>query len=111
MKIKSVVIHPYVYTVDHTDKKPKDCYGQIDFDDQIIEVSRHYNFRMEQDTLLHECIHGLCHQINQFKSDDEEEDFVLKFTPRLLAFIKDNVDLIQFLQMTHPEPKARVKKK
>lgn len=41
--------------------EPKELYGEIDFDCEVIRISDKYNSKQQAVTLLHEILHGVDH--------------------------------------------------
>lgn len=58
-----------------------------------VDVSR----SQIRDTLLHECMHGICVDLNLNFADGEEEQIIRGFTPWLLMLLRDNPDVVAFL--------------
>lgn len=97
MKFTKVKIHPSVYTLSYPKTRNSELCGTTQHTRRKITIYPHDCPQQERDTLLHECLHALCHEIQFFKSDEEEENFILRFTPRLLAFIQDNPKIARYL--------------
>lgn len=104
MKFKSVSIHPFKYALKYPRNKSSDNHGTTDRGNKEICIYPHKNKQAERDTLLHEIVHALLHESNLLREEDDrddrekkEEEFVLRFTPRLLAFLQDNPQIINYL--------------
>lgn len=62
------------------------CYGNINHNDQIINISSLYGEDQQKMTFIHECLHG----IDDMAETDLTEDQVRKLAKGLYSFIKDN---------------------
>lgn len=96
MKFKKVIIHPAIYTIDYPQTHIGSDHGETDTDNRVISVHYSQDDNIHRDTLLHEILHAILSEIYFFKDDDAEENFVRRFTPRLLALLQDNPELIKW---------------
>lgn len=63
-----------------------ECYGEIDYDKQIIRINEKYNENQKKATLIHEILHGL----SDMYSLDLSEDVVTKLANCLYTLELDN---------------------
>lgn len=71
------------------------CYGHIDFDTHVIEIDKTLrDVQGQQQTFLHELVHGI---VREFKINfsDNEEDIVDKLADGLHQVIKDNPEIFK----------------
>lgn len=83
-----------VLTEDVILKNNQQCYGHIGFDTHIIEIDKTLrDIQGQQQTFLHELVHGI---VYEFKIDfsDKEESVVDKLADALHQVIRDNPDII-----------------
>ena len=87
----------------------KDCYGAFSGWGPLIELDadkadKPMGHEKIRSTLLHETLHamlelgGLCSMFE----DEAEESFISRFGPLLLAFVRDNPNVIFYLQESAP---------
>ena len=87
----------------------KDCYGAFSGWGPLIELDadkadKPMGHEKIRSTLLHETLHamlelgGLCSMFE----DEAEESFISRFGPLLLAFVRDNPNVIFYLQEGAP---------
>lgn len=52
---------------------PSECYGKIDFDKEIIEIATKFNQNQQNQTFLHELIHGIFEKLdmNELKNNEQ----------------------------------------
>jgi len=97
---RKIKIAPYIYTVQEVPKLPD--AGSCETDYETITVSGNQTDTQKADTLLHESLHGVFNQGlgDQLKELDKglEETLCAFLAPRLLAIIRDNPGLIEFLK-------------
>jgi len=83
------------YTIEKTDVSEKlllngaICYGEIEYDDQIIRLNNSFSDEQKELTLIHEMLHG----ISNMYTLDMSEDVVTKLANALYITIKDNPNL------------------
>lgn len=96
-KFNNVIVHPRQYVL----KYPKNAHpredGNTSHRRRTITIYPHNHEQAFKDTLLHEMLHAVLHEITFFPDMDQEEDFVLRFTPRLLALLQDNPLIFQYI--------------
>lgn len=51
---------------------PNECYGKIDFDKEKIEISIKYNQNQQNQTFLHELIHGIFDKLDMHELGGNE---------------------------------------
>ena len=85
------------YTIEKTDVSEKlllngdICYGEIEYDDQIIRLNNSFSDEQKEATLIHEMIHG----ISNMYTLDMSEDLVTKLANALYITIKDNLSIFK----------------
>ncbi|AGK97400.1 hypothetical protein [Clostridium pasteurianum] len=67
----------------------KVCYGEIQYDNGIINISKKYSEDQQKCTFLHEVIHG----IDDIFEIGLEEDQVRKIAKGIYLLIKDNSEI------------------
>lgn len=90
-------VHELVYLpVGHEDLKEgaDACVGRIDHDALKILVEDGQPLAAEQDTILHECLHGVERAMNL----ELPEDVIHRMASGMLAVLKDNPALINYLR-------------
>lgn len=96
-----VQIGPHRYTLT-THVWPEDDHqvGECDKHALTIRYDDTQHRSQLADTLLHECLHAITYATGFSNEWGQELDeaFVCRFTPTLLSFLRDNPDLIRFLQ-------------
>lgn len=68
---------------------PNECYGKIDFDKEKIELSTKYNQNQQNQTFLHELIHGIFDKLDMHDLRDNET-LVNQLSKELYEVILDN---------------------
>ncbi len=68
---------------------PDECYGRIDYDDEIIEISIKYNQNQQNQTFLHELIHGILDKLDMHELRKDEK-VVNQLSKELYKVILDN---------------------
>lgn len=68
---------------------PNECYGKIDFDKEKIELSTKYNQNQQNQTFLHELIHGIFDKLDMHDLRDNET-VVNQLSKELYEVILDN---------------------
>lgn len=96
MKPSSVRIIGKTYKVLYASGKPldDDNLGELDHDKQRIHVRTGQPLEQEQDTLLHEVVHGIDHEMNLNMSEKQ----VRGLATGMLAVLKDNPRLLTYLR-------------
>jgi hypothetical protein len=74
-------------------------YGSTDHVTLRIMVNPATASGQQQDTLLHEALHGVVAVFNLMPdwNREQEETFVSRFTPLLLLLLRDNPELVRFV--------------
>ena len=68
---------------------PNELYGRIDFDKEKIELSTKYNRNQQNQTFLHELIHGIFDKLDMYELRDNET-VVNQLSKELYEVILDN---------------------
>ena len=68
---------------------PNECYGKIDLDKEKIELSTKYNQNQQNQTFLHELIHGIFDKLDMHELRDNET-VVNQLSKELYEVILDN---------------------
>lgn len=68
---------------------PNECYGKIDFDKEKIELSTKYNQNQQNQTFIHELIHGIFDKLDMHDLRDNEI-VVNQLSKKLYEVILDN---------------------
>ena len=68
---------------------PNECYGRIDFDKEKIELSTKYNQNQQNQTFLHELIHGIFDKLDMHDLRDNET-VVNQLSKELYEVVLDN---------------------
>jgi hypothetical protein len=76
--------------------------GECDSDGQVIMVREGQPLEQEQDTLWHELIHA----VDEAMDSRLKESQVKRLATGLLAVIKDNPSLIQYLKKKNAKPRT-----
>lgn len=69
--------------------------GECSYRDCTIRVSDGQLPADQVETVVHEALHTLFHDVGMTMSSDEEETIVSHLTPRLTAFLADNPDAVR----------------
>lgn len=72
--------------------------GEIDFDRLEIKICEGLADQKEAETLLHEILHGILDATASQETKDGEEALVNRLASGLTSVIRDNPELIDFLQ-------------
>lgn len=87
------------------DGKLSDCWGAYEESGPYIELDQSPSRPMGHEKLRLTLIHETVHAMNQisgldsmFTDGDCEENFTRRFSPLFLAFIRDNPNVVAFLQ-------------
>lgn len=70
-----------------------DDMGDCNYDTQVISIDAEVPLGNAQDTLLHECIHALDHQVKIKLREDQ----VVKLATVLLTWMKSNPKTVRYL--------------
>lgn len=87
------------YTIEHADTREMliinggVCYGEIEYDDQVIRLNKNYGDEQKKATLIHEILHG----ISNMYTLDMTEDLITKLANALYIVMKDNPNLFNTL--------------
>lgn len=95
MRFKKINAHPFTYKVRYSNDIEDS--GETSFQKRQVIISLNEDPQYNKGTLLHEMLHILLHDMNYFKEEADEEDFVLRMEPRLLAIIQDNPKIFKYL--------------
>ena len=85
------------YTVENTEVRERlvavsdECYGEIDYNENVIRLNDKYNEERKKATLIHEVLHG----ISEMYTLDMSEDLVTKLADALYTVIKDNPEIFK----------------
>lgn len=98
MEIKDKVkIGSMEYEVIKTDKPilldDKVCNGIIDYENLFIEISTNRAAQKQEETFIHEVLHGIIRERNLILED--EEMVVEEISKGLYQVIKDNIDIFK----------------
>lgn len=77
-----------------TDGLDPELNGECDSDKQVISVRDGQPLEQEQDTLLHELIHGIDEAVDARLTESQ----VKRLATALLATLKDNASLVSYLR-------------
>jgi Zn-dependent peptidase ImmA (M78 family) len=94
MKIKSVF---YDYEVDFIPNESSDNHGLTDKSKKKIFIEKNINPQVQRETLLHEILHVVCEDMYFFKDDEKEEEFIRKFSPRLMHILCNSEEATNFI--------------
>lgn len=95
MRFKKAILHPTDYAIFYSEHLEED--GHTDTSKRNIVIKESGNEQYDKATLLHELLHAILHEINYFTNDEQEEDFVRRLEPRLLALLQDNPAIFKYL--------------
>lgn len=68
---------------------PRELYGQIDYNAELIQLSTRFGQNQINQTFLHELVHGICEKIGYNETNDDDR-FIDQFSATLYEIIKDN---------------------
>lgn len=68
---------------------PNDCYGKIDYDKEIIEISNRFNQKQQNQTFLHKLVHGIFEKLD-LHDLRQDERIVNQLATALYEVILDN---------------------
>lgn len=68
---------------------PSECYGKIDFDKETIEIAIKFNQKQQNQTFLHELIHGIFDKLDMYELRDNEK-VVNQLSKEIYEVILDN---------------------
>jgi hypothetical protein len=68
---------------------PNDCYGKIDYDKEIIEISNRFNQKQQNQTFLYELVHGIFEKLD-LHDLRQDERIVNQLATALYEVILDN---------------------
>lgn len=68
---------------------PSECYGRIDYDRETIEISTKFSQKQQNQTLLHEIIHGIFEKLDMYELEKDEK-LVDQLSKELYMLITDN---------------------
>lgn len=92
----------YTYNIEIHDEKISDNHGETHRDSKEILLFDNGNEEVMRETAQHEALHALCEDIfatikDIEKTDDQEEQFIRLFSPRLMQFLIDNPEFRDWL--------------
>jgi Zn-dependent peptidase ImmA (M78 family) len=93
MKVKILANDVMVKLVDSVPNPDGEAYGMYEERESTIYLMKSASKQVLQDTVLHEILHAI---LQAYEKDNEK--LVRLVTPALLAVIKDNPELVLFLQ-------------
>lgn len=64
---------------------------------QHLLIGTRQHAEQVRDTLLHECLHVVANQTATLKNSVKQEDLILRWTPVLIAMLRDNPELVDYL--------------
>lgn len=70
------------------------CYGRIDHDDDTLKLNPDYGIQQQEQTFLHEVVHGICYHFHMDSLNDDEKSVDMLATG-FYAFIKDNPEVFK----------------
>ena len=98
---ETVYVEPYRFEIvnDANWSMQTGNMGNCITDIQRIVIDANLSPQSERETVLHELLHAIWAQTSLQKRDTEEqqEEAVWQLAPRLLALLKDNAPLVQYL--------------
>lgn len=85
------------YKIEHASSESKltvesgTCYGEIDYNEQIIRLNDKYSEEQKQCTLVHEVLHGISdmYQLNM------PEGLVARLADAIYTVVKDNPNMLK----------------
>ena len=90
-------INGAVWKITMTDWDPRGMAGLTDHEKHTIFIARGQALPDEQDTVLHEILHGLMgHDFTH--SHIEGHEAIVRMAPALLRVMKDNPELVKYLE-------------
>jgi hypothetical protein len=108
--VKRVHVAPFNYDVRYDKEAMRAVSANgICLEDQLVIMLAPDNaMHREQETLLHECLHAVWGQTfmdvkyPDEESDSEGEAIIRELAPRILALLRDNPKLVEFLVRSLP---------
>jgi len=91
----------YTYKLETYDSKVSENHGETSRDKKEILLFDNGNEEVLKETTMHECLHALVEDL--FGSDKKEEKFIRLFSPRLMQFLRDNPELLDWLSTESEE--------
>ena len=91
---KSVKIGPLRFSVT-TFKPENEAIGDVSFNECRIRIANTCK-QVQQETLLHECMHMLFFICGRKELADDEQ-LVSAISPQLLCMLRDNPDMVKYL--------------
>lgn len=67
------------------------CNGVIDYENLFIEINTNRAIQKQEETFIHEILHGIIHERNLILED--EEKIVEEISKGLYQVIKDNIEI------------------
>lgn len=78
--------------------------GETYFNHLEVAIDSRMKPQMEKETMFHELLHVVLHDIGFFPDQDTEEKFIRLLSPRLVQLLTDNQELTQYIfnsEVTH----------
>lgn len=103
MKLPSkVIVGPLKYSVslgsNLRDDHGNECFAYTDHDSLKIKIDKHIHKDLASFMLMHEVLHTFLFQSGEMLEFDEEERLVKTLTPFLTSFLRDNQEIVRFIQ-------------
>ena len=93
----SITVGPYRYGVTVDDARiPPDLYGLCDKGKHVVALHPDQSAVRLRSTLMHELLHALC-DLTGVDDDKAEERIVTVLAPALLALLRENPRLLEWL--------------
>lgn len=94
--ISKVKLGPSIYKiVEESGLAPTHgLWGQIRYDEKTIAIEKNLGLAQKQESILHEIVHGLFFLSGEGGGDEKT---VVVLSLHLLSFLRDNVDLVNYL--------------
>jgi hypothetical protein len=99
---RTLIIQGFIWKIVYH-RKLNLVFGETDYSRRRIEIYKHDSIELMRDTLWHEAEHALFQDLFESidkipKIEDKEEQFVKLSTPRLIQFVRDNPEFIEWIQ-------------
>lgn len=96
--MKRIDIGPYRYTLYRSPTQLQGYSGLLDTDTRTIVIDGTRSAAGQQETVLHEVLHGIIDLTNLRAGDDgEEEKLVSAIAPWLLLVLRENPKLVEYI--------------
>jgi len=74
-----------------------DALGMCDIMKQEITVNNEMASQQQAQTLLHEIFHAISHQVHCTKQDEQEEEFVRRFSSMMAICMRDSPEVFKWI--------------